>query len=289
MIMEKTLSKNLFKVIKEGQVEIAPFYKVEKIIEEKKISGFHEWVDYKELHGAFLIRRDDGKAYWLLLIDWKMDDTYYLVLMSEKRSNLYAQIHQVEKGKFGNQLVWKYSPNKWDELNKERKKYFTNYYGDTRVTIDLPNDKNDVEDFLDELFSLVENRIKAEKLDTELPSLRDGFPEGKLFERIHKKRERNQKLVQLVKQQEMDAKGRLECKVCGFCFEDKYGELGEGFIEAHHMVPLSEMDDDGGETRIEDIILVCSNCHKMIHLKRPWLRIEEIKSILVKVEIKLRG
>ncbi len=32
----------------------------------------------------------------------------------------------------------------------------------------------------------------------------------------------------------------LECEVCGFNFEEVYGQRGEGFIEGHHIKPLSE-------------------------------------------------
>ena len=35
------------------------------------------------------------------------------------------------------------------------------------------------------------------------------------------------------------------------------------------------------KTKIEDIALVCSNCHKMLHRKRPWLKMSEIKSLLL--------
>jgi predicted HNH restriction endonuclease len=31
--------------------------------------------------------------------------------------------------------------------------------------------------------------------------------------------------------------------MCGFDFKDKYGELGEGFAECHHTIPVSELKD----------------------------------------------
>jgi NAD(P)-dependent dehydrogenase (short-subunit alcohol dehydrogenase family) len=33
-------------------------------------------------------------------------------------------------------------------------------------------------------------------------------------------------------------------------------------------------------TRIEDLRLLCSNCHRTVHAKRPWLSIEELIEIL---------
>ena len=36
----------------------------------------------------------------------------------------------------------------------------------------------------------------------------------------------------------------------------------------------------GQKTKIEDLSLLCSNCHRMIHRRVPWLKIEELKSII---------
>ena len=55
--------------------------------------------------------------------------------------------------------------------------------------------------------------------------------------------------------------------------------MGEKFIEAHHIKPVSQMDENE-KTSIDDIVMVCSNCHSMIHRKKPWLTIDKIKEIL---------
>jgi putative restriction endonuclease len=57
------------------------------------------------------------------------------------------------------------------------------------------------------------------------------------------------------------------------------GEIGEEFVEGHHTVPVSELKE-GQKTRVEDIALVCSNCHKMLHRRRPWLSKEELKKLI---------
>jgi len=62
-------------------------------------------------------------------------------------------------------------------------------------------------------------------------------------------------------------------------FSEKYGVLGDGFIEAHHIKPVSQMQE-GERTSIEDLIMVCSNCHSMLHRRKPWPTKEQIKSIL---------
>ena len=53
--------------------------------------------------------------------------------------------------------------------------------------------------------------------------------------------------------------------ICGFDFEEKYGELGKGYIEVHHIKPLSEIDEEVVVNPETDLICVCSNCHRKIH------------------------
>ena len=62
-----------------------------------------------------------------------------------------------------------------------------------------------------------------------------------------------------------------------FSTSEVYGLLGEKFIECHHKIHLST-----GErlTQIGDLALVCSNCHRMLHRKRPWLTIYNLKDLL---------
>ena len=103
--------------------------------------------------------------------------------------------------------------------------------------------------------------------------------EGQILTRTHRYRERNTKLVARKKQHVLQEKGTLSCEVCGFDFSAAYGGRGDGFIECHHTKPVSEMKA-GERTSTKDLSLVCANCHRMIHYKRPWFSIEELKSVL---------
>jgi|SRR3972149_374009 len=105
------------------------------------------------------------------------------------------------------------------------------------------------------------------------------FPEGKEIERKHRLRERNQSVIKSAKDLFKQKNGKLYCQVCGFDFHDKYGEIGCDFIEGHHTVPISELR---GEviTKVKDVALVCSNCHQMLHRKRPWLKMEDLKKLI---------
>ncbi|ACA55867.1 Hnh endonuclease [Clostridium botulinum A3 str. Loch Maree] len=107
-----------------------------------------------------------------------------------------------------------------------------------------------------------------------------GFLEGRKKLRQHICIERNAKVIKMAKENFKKKYGVLKCEVCGFNFEKKYGKLGEDFIEGHHIKPVSELKE-GEKTKVEDIVLLCSNCHKMIHRKRPWLSKKRLKTLIV--------
>ena len=105
------------------------------------------------------------------------------------------------------------------------------------------------------------------------------FIEGKVKYALHTRKERNKKVVALKKKLAFDLNPLLPCEICTVSFKEKYGSVGEGFIEAHHIFPISDLTEKT-ETKVDDLILVCPNCHKMIHRKRPWLTVEQIKRLL---------
>lgn len=71
-----------------------------------------------------------------------------------------------------------------------------------------------------------------------------------------------------------------KCAVCGFDFEENYGELGKEFIEVHHIIPLSQIRKEYIVNPEKDLIPLCSNCHSMIHRRRDdAIPIKEFKRI----------
>ena len=93
--------------------------------------------------------------------------------------------------------------------------------------------------------------------------------------REHKRIERNRKLAASVKK----AHG-YSCKACGFNFAETYGAIGADFIEAHHLMPLSELTGD--KVKLDpklDFSVLCSNCHRMIHRSEFVSRVEEFKTM----------
>ena len=72
------------------------------------------------------------------------------------------------------------------------------------------------------------------------------------------------------------------CHVCGLDFGKKYGEIGEGFIHVHHLVPISTIGEGYVVDPVKDLIPVCPNCHAMLHrtVNGHLMSIEELQSVL---------
>ena len=104
----------------------------------------------------------------------------------------------------------------------------------------------------------------------------DGVWEGEPKElKFHKYYERDRSIVAKAKKQ---AK-HLRCEVCEFDFNEKFPELGNGFIECHHKVPIGT--GVKRKTMVSDLALVCSNCHRMLHRKcnGKYYTVEELRGL----------
>jgi 5-methylcytosine-specific restriction enzyme A len=88
---------------------------------------------------------------------------------------------------------------------------------------------------------------------------------------------------------ERDPKNRVEairihghrCVICEFDFGRFYGEWGDGYIEVHHLTPLSQVNDNHVVNPETDLVPVCSNCHRMIHRRKArTLNVNELKEMM---------
>ena len=121
--------------------------------------------------------------------------------------------------------------------------------------------------------------MRSPLFEAELEPELEEAPEGRLLTRIHFFRERNRKLVEAKRKKAMASNGRLACEVCEFDFSIPYGERGLGFIECHHTKPVATLGNEK-KTHIDDLALVCANCHRMIHRRKPWLSIKELRTLI---------
>ena len=120
------------------------------------------------------------------------------------------------------------------------------------------------------------------------PDIDEGLQEaaeGRLLTRKHLARERSRKLVESKRKQAMERYGKLVCEACGFDFPIHYGNRGNGFIECHHTKPVETLVE-GHKTHINDLALVCANCHRIIHRERPWLSVDDVKVLMEEVRRK---
>lgn len=72
----------------------------------------------------------------------------------------------------------------------------------------------------------------------------------------------------------------VTCRICEFDFAARYPKIGEGFIEVHHLTPLSEIGEDHTVDPVKDLLPVCPNCHAMLHRTRPPLTPDALRALL---------
>ena len=172
------------------------------------------------------------------------DDTF----LSE--INLNSNIDNAKKYEAGN-IIAKYYPKENLPDSDTLKK-------DIRLFLKLYNDLVYVDDSIDEVIH------------------------NKAFERkqirFHQRIERNSYISKKVKA----IKG-YQCEACEMEFKDIYGEIGEKFIEAHHLQPISEIDKDKFEVDLkDDFAVLCSNCHRMIHKLEDPSDLDKLRKIIKK-------
>lgn len=103
--------------------------------------------------------------------------------------------------------------------------------------------------------------------------------EGRLLTRWHAYRERDRALVKSAKAAFKLNHGRLFCEACETDPATIYGPRGEDRLQAHHRTPIEEMIP-GSVTKIEDLAMVCPSCHDIIHARRPWISVDEVRALL---------
>lgn len=122
-----------------------------------------------------------------------------------------------------------------------------------------------------DLIQLVEEDLLSEKLEEE-----EYYSEGEIKTYFGKRYERNvenRKNAILIH--------GTSCTVCGFNFEEFYGSHGKGFIEVHHIKPISTFEEKRIVNPRTELVPVCPNCHRMLHRKKnKVLSIEELRNIL---------
>lgn len=104
---------------------------------------------------------------------------------------------------------------------------------------------------------------RERKLVIRPPELGKEYVEGERKERLSQYYEREPKLRAAA-----IALHGTKCMVCGFDFEAVYGPHGAGYVEVHHLRPISSLQAKTSVNPQTDMVVLCANCHRMIHRSR---------------------
>lgn len=104
--------------------------------------------------------------------------------------------------------------------------------------------------------------------------------EGRLLTRLHVFKERDRRFARKVRDHyRRICGGRLVCEACRRVPVNEYGPAGDRCMEAHHKVPIEQLQPDS-ITVVEEMAMVCANCHRVIHSQKPCLKIDEVRALL---------
>lgn len=161
--MEKDQAAYLANMIEQSQPASYQITRMETV--NGLLPRFHQWTNGKQTLAGFEVTRlDSDTSYYFLFIDWHRNDNYYLVIYLYNKSTTAAELRVIEEIEGNSSIVWMYNPLKRDGKNAQRKAYFKQMFGSTKVQIQIPASPLEVEGFFDQLFRLCQNRLKADKI-----------------------------------------------------------------------------------------------------------------------------
>ena len=150
---------------------------------------------------------------------------------------------------------------------------------DREIFQEFYNDRERLKSIATEIRKVADSpdlKYKIYAIEEDEQTRTDSVMEGQVLYKLHKVRERDQFIIIRKKEQTLSRFGKLACEACVFVFEEFYGVIGKGFIECHHRTPLSRIKVET-RTTLDDLALVCSNCHRMLHKEIDILSVEDLK------------
>jgi hypothetical protein len=135
----------------------------------------------------------------------------------------------------------------------------------------------ETEELTPETTASIEAIVKTVSEDIDALEIEEEIFEGKKTSRYVNYYERNTRL-----RAEAILIHGTKCMGCGFDFEAKYGHRGSGYIEVHHVVPVSFFIAESKVDPKHDLIVLCSNCHRMVHRRRDKvLNLSELRNLII--------
>ena len=93
---------------------------------------------------------------------------------------------------------------------------------------------------------------------------------------FHLRRERDPEITKAKRESFVAMNGSLYCECCNFGTESAFPGLGCDICEIHHRAPLA-LASESVKTTLNDLAVLCPNCHRAIHKTDPFLSVEEFQ------------
>ena len=137
----------------------------------------------------------------------------------------------------------------------------------------------DVEDLANQIELEASNNNYKDNSNTQSENIETGVKEGKKLLRIHYSRERRSQRKQKLKLF-FETHGKIFCEACGNEHKN-YKDIAqlERIFEVHHKVALSNSHKTI-ETKLEDLAVLCANCHRAVHSVTPYLEVSKLQNHL---------
>lgn len=122
--------------------------------------------------------------------------------------------------------------------------------------------------------------------DGAIPEFEVSALEGEPRMFLHLRRERDPGIVRAKRAAARNFQGQLECEACGFVAQNAYPlALSGDLCEVHHRYPLGDLGGESRETRLEDLAILCPNCHRAIHQTRPMMTVDEFREHIQRKQV----
>jgi 5-methylcytosine-specific restriction protein A len=105
---------------------------------------------------------------------------------------------------------------------------------------------------------------------------------------LHKNRETDPLVMRLKRGRTLTEKQGLRCEICGFDSHSFYGEIGKEMMEVHYIRDLGEKAEIKSNY-LEDLIIVCSNCHRVLDKYYGILDFTDLKKLISKDDAKAKA
>lgn len=216
----------------------------------------NRWVGFQETVIEKLKTKFGDDFFLVIQTNRNKEDDYFNIPF-RKLKHLFTEEHKTT-GKF---------PNRWTAtiINDQ----FL-MHSNSQLAVDIKENYGNQHIAQDsDVLKQIEDDLKNYEIENE-------YFEGERKYRLSSFYERNPKLRAAV----IKAHGFV-CKACGFDFEKKYGTHGIGFIEVHHLKPVCELKASTKVCPVNDMTVLCSNCHRILHRKKnEILSVDDLKCLI---------